>query len=138
MKLSQYVWLTVRESRGSQRRLLLFVACLAIGVAAIVAVAGLSSGLDRGIRAEARRLLAADVAVSARRPMPETLNELLERVELVALTKIDLVPDREAVADIEAKLRDRGCEVLRISSATREGIDALVARKCDGAVCGLF
>ena len=52
---------------------------------------------------------------------------LLERVEIVALTKIDLVPDRSALDDIEAELRDRGREVLRISSATREGIDELVS-----------
>jgi len=53
---------------------------------------------------------------------------LLDRVEIVALTKIDLVPDRGTLVDIETKLRDRGCEILHISSATREGIDALVTR----------
>ena len=48
-----------REARGSASRFAFFVACLAVGVAAIVAVAGLSDGLDRGIRGEARQLLAA-------------------------------------------------------------------------------
>jgi GTP-binding protein len=53
---------------------------------------------------------------------------LLDRVEIVALTKVDLVSDRGTLTDIETKLRDRGAEVLHISSATREGIDALVTR----------
>ena len=44
----------------------------------------------------------------------------------VALTKMDLVTDRGELVDIETNLRDRGCQILHISSATREGIDALV------------
>mgnify|MGYP003693573427 CR=1 FL=1 len=38
------------------------MACLAVGVAAVVAVAGLSNGIDRGLRQEARQLLAADLS----------------------------------------------------------------------------
>ena len=52
--------LMARETRGSGAKVLFFVACLAVGVAAVVAVAGLGDGVDRGIRAEARPLLAAD------------------------------------------------------------------------------
>jgi putative ABC transport system permease protein len=66
-----------RESRGSLTRFLFFVGCLAIGVAAIVAVAGLSHALDEGIRGEARELLAADVVVSGLRPLPESLDQYL-------------------------------------------------------------
>jgi len=53
-----------------------------------------------------------------------------ERTELVALTKIDLIPeaDREArLAPLEAALAARGREVLRVSGATGEGVDALLA-----------
>jgi putative ABC transport system permease protein len=68
----------LRESRGSRSRLTFFVLCLAIGVAAIVSVAGLSRGLRQGIRAEARKLLAGDLAVTGSRPLPAELYELLE------------------------------------------------------------
>jgi len=51
---------------------------------------------------------------------------LLARTELIALTKIDLVADRESLDDLEAALRARGREVLRVSSATGEGIAELV------------
>lgn len=61
----------VRESRGAAGRVAFFTLCLAVGVAAVVAVAGLSASLDDGIRAQARQLLAADLAVSGRRAVPE-------------------------------------------------------------------
>jgi putative ABC transport system permease protein len=69
------VWLAVaaRELRGSAGRIAFFAACLAVGVAAVVAVAGLSSALDATIRGQARELLAADLAVSSNRPIPEAV-----------------------------------------------------------------
>jgi putative ABC transport system permease protein len=65
--------LAVRESRGSAGRLAFFASCLAVGVAAVVAVDGLARAIDSGIRAQARTLLAADLAVSSRRPIPAAL-----------------------------------------------------------------
>lgn len=64
----------VRESRGARGRLAFFVACLSVGVAAVVAVAGMSASLDEGVRTEARQLLAADLAVEGRRPVPPDLD----------------------------------------------------------------
>ncbi|HEV7672208.1 MAG TPA: FtsX-like permease family protein [Thermoanaerobaculia bacterium] len=61
----------LRESRGALGRFTFFVACLAVGVAAVVAIAGLAAGLDSGIRSEARQLLAADLAIESRRALPE-------------------------------------------------------------------
>jgi putative ABC transport system permease protein len=60
----------LRESRGSRGRLVFFMACLAVGVAAVVAVAGISASLDDGIRREARQLLAADLVVRGNEPLP--------------------------------------------------------------------
>ncbi len=69
-----------REARGGRGRLIFFVACLAAGVASVVAVAGFSEGLDRGIRTEARSLLTADLAVRGRRPIPEELEAAVDRI----------------------------------------------------------
>lgn len=80
MRLSLYVRALAWESRGAAGRLAFFVACLAVGVAAVVAVAGLSSGVERALRAEARKLLAADLAVSGRRPLPAALEAALRRL----------------------------------------------------------
>ncbi len=71
------LWTIVRrELRGAASRAAFFVACLAVGVAAVVAVAGLGDSLDRTIRIQARPMLAADVAVTARRPLPDVLDDL--------------------------------------------------------------
>jgi GTP-binding protein len=51
---------------------------------------------------------------------------LLERRELVAINKVDLVSDRSQLDAAEAQLRRRGCELLLISGATGEGVDALL------------
>src|SRR5262245_20565242 len=83
-----------RESRGARGRLTFFVACLAVGVAAVVAVAGLAASLDRTIRGEARQLLAADITVESRRPLPQALADELrktpgvERADLVEMVTV--------------------------------------------------
>jgi len=51
---------------------------------------------------------------------------LLERSEVVALSKIDLVEKSESLDEVEHALRRAGCEVLRISAATGKGVEALV------------
>ncbi len=87
-----------RESRGARGRLVFFVACLAVGVAAVVAVAGLSASLDRTIRGEARQLLAADIAVESRRPLPRALDDALrpiaglERTDLTEMVTVVAAP----------------------------------------------
>jgi GTP-binding protein len=53
---------------------------------------------------------------------------LLDRTEIVALNKLDLVADREAIARLESDLRSRGCETIGISAATGEGVAELVQR----------
>jgi len=52
--------------------------------------------------------------------------ELLSRSEIVALTKIDLVSERSALAPIEAALRPRVHAVQRVSAATGEGVAELL------------
>jgi putative ABC transport system permease protein len=70
---STYAAVAARELRGSAGRIAFFAACLAVGVAAVVAVAGLAAALDGAIRGQARQLLAADLAVVSRRPIPEAV-----------------------------------------------------------------
>jgi putative ABC transport system permease protein len=60
-----------RETRGSFRHFLFFLACIALGVGALVGVTGFSSGLEQTIRKEARSLLAADVEVRTNRPLDD-------------------------------------------------------------------
>ncbi len=62
-----------------------------------------------------------------RRELGSYSPDLLGRPELVALSKIDLVRDPGALDPVEAELSKRGLAVLRISSATGAGVDALLA-----------
>ncbi|MFQ5527483.1 MAG: ABC transporter permease [Thermoanaerobaculia bacterium] len=78
MRSSQYFRYMVRESRGSRGRLGFFIACLAVGVAAVVAVAGLSEGLQTAVGREARQLMAADLAIEGRRPLPAEIESMLD------------------------------------------------------------
>ena len=80
MRLRTHLAVAVREFRGSLGRLVFFAACLAVGVAAVVAVAGLSGALDQTIRAQARELLAADLAVASRRPIPDAVITAVDRI----------------------------------------------------------
>ncbi|HVW20039.1 MAG TPA: FtsX-like permease family protein [Opitutaceae bacterium] len=59
-----------RDSRASRRRLALFSLSIAAGIAALVALGSGSASLARSIRAQARGLLGADLAVSSRSPLP--------------------------------------------------------------------
>lgn len=81
MRLGAWLALAARESRGSAGRLVFFVLCLSMGVAAVVAVAGLSQALDDGIQGQARQLLAADLAVKSRRPIPTKIFEAVDALE---------------------------------------------------------
>ncbi len=80
MSLVSFLRHLLRESRGSRGRLSFFVACLAIGVAAVVAVAGFSEALDSGIHREARQLLAADLAIRGRQPIPPQVEAAVDAI----------------------------------------------------------
>ena len=98
MSVSLYLRLLMRESRGSVKRFVFFVACLAVGVAAVVSVAGLSAALAEGVRREARQLLAADVSISSLQPLPAELHELLELRPELRMTQIKELVTMAAVA----------------------------------------
>jgi putative ABC transport system permease protein len=90
----------LRESRGARGRLAFFVACLGVGVAAVVAVAGLSASLDQGIRSEARQLLAADLAVEGSRPLPPAIERAVAALPGAQSTRV-----RETVTVVAAPAR---------------------------------
>jgi len=90
----------LRESRGSRGRLAFFIACLAVGVAAVVAVAGLSASLNEGIRSEARQLLAADLVVRGNQPLPP---EALKAIATIPGTQRTDVKETVTVAAAPAR-----------------------------------
>jgi len=70
-----------RETRGAGRHVLLFLGCVGVGVAALVAVGTVAGGLERGMGRSARALLGADVEVRATQPLGDEAGARLADLE---------------------------------------------------------
>jgi putative ABC transport system permease protein len=71
--------MAVRETRASWRRLLFFFVCIAVGVAAIVALRSVIQSVRGVFGSEAKGLLAADVLVSTNREWPADARATIDR-----------------------------------------------------------
>lgn len=78
---------------------------------------------------EGRDLLADYDAI--RHELERYQPELLERREIVVLSKGDLIHDEALIADLMERLKARGLAVRRISSAATQGLDNLLAETFD-------
>ncbi|MEO8277125.1 MAG: FtsX-like permease family protein [Thermoanaerobaculia bacterium] len=121
-----------REARGARGRILFFVLCLAVGVGAVVAVAGFSSSLRTTLAREARQLLAADVKVRGQKPLPPAIDELLAAdpslrstriTELVTVASAPLVPLAPITAGAAAAIRTQGAGAGRSQLVELKAID---------------
>lgn len=81
--------------------------------------------LDGGAMALEGRDLVADYD-AIRAELGRYQPALLERREIVVLNKVDLLGDGAVLDPVEAALRERGLEVMRISGATGAGVEALL------------
>jgi putative ABC transport system permease protein len=71
--------MAVRETRSSWRRLLFFFVCIAVGVAAIVALRSVIQSVRDVIGGEARALIAADVLIASNREWPDSARATIDR-----------------------------------------------------------
>ncbi|MCS6806139.1 MAG: FtsX-like permease family protein [Acidobacteriota bacterium] len=68
--ISSWPWkMAWRESRSHRRRLVLFVLSIALGVAALVAIASFGQNLEQAINEQAKALLGADLLITSRQPL---------------------------------------------------------------------
>src|SRR5262245_12010541 len=80
--------MAVRETRASWRRLLFFFICIAVGVAAIVALRSVIQNVRGVFGKEARSLIAADVLISTNRDWtPETRQTIDRRLQEAGTTE---------------------------------------------------
>ncbi|MEM7163841.1 MAG: FtsX-like permease family protein [Planctomycetota bacterium] len=98
MKLPFALKLAAREVRGGFGRLAFFVGCLAAGVAGVVGVESLVQDINKTLQLQARALLAADLSVESRRPLPDALAQReefngRERCDVVELPTMASVPE---------------------------------------------
>jgi GTP-binding protein len=78
---------------------------------------------------EGRDLLADYDAI--RRELGRYQPALLERHEILVLSKGDLVPEETVLTELDERLAERGLEALRISAAASLGIDDLLRKMFD-------
>jgi putative ABC transport system permease protein len=79
MKFNPFIWkMAWRETRSSFARLMLFVAAIVMGVAALVAITSFGDNLDRAIDDQAKTLLGADLVIDGRMPFDEPLEALFD------------------------------------------------------------
>jgi putative ABC transport system permease protein len=71
--------MAVRETRSSWRRLLFFFVCIAVGVAAIVALRSVIQNVRGVFGKEARSLIAADVLISTNRDWTPEARQTIDR-----------------------------------------------------------
>jgi len=88
-----------REGRASRRRLLLLVAAIATGTAALVAINTFTANLRLAVNAEARGLLGADLALASRSAPTESLELLADSLACGGPTPCD---DRATVTTFGA------------------------------------
>ena len=69
-----------RDSRSARRRLLLFVASMALGVAALVAIRSFADSLETAVTEQAQTLTGSDLTLSARRPFVKKDRTLVDSV----------------------------------------------------------
>src|SRR6185312_505884 len=70
--------MAVRETRASWRRLLFFFVCIAVGVAAIVALRSVIQSVRAVVNTEARALVGADLVMSTNREWPPDVRQKIE------------------------------------------------------------
>src|SRR5690242_14021577 len=86
--------LALRELRGGLKGFGIFLACIALGVAAIAGVSSLSRSLTEGISHEGRRILGGDMAFSL---LQREANEA-ERAFLASKGQVNVVASMRAMA----------------------------------------
>jgi putative ABC transport system permease protein len=111
MSLGLSLRLALRDMRGGFRGFVVFIACLAIGVAAIAGIGSLASGLGDGLAREARAILGGDVDFSlvAREATPA------ERAYLAGAGRLS------TVASVRAMARDAGGAAVLVEAKAVAG-----------------
>jgi putative ABC transport system permease protein len=101
-----FLRLTWRALRGAPTRFAFFAACLALGVAAVVAVAALASSIEAGLHARSRELLGGDLALESRRPLPDVTRYLPARDRDAARVELTLLPTMVRSASGQSQLAE--------------------------------
>jgi putative ABC transport system permease protein len=132
MSFMLFVRLTLRAARGARARLLLFVASMSVGVAAVVGVASVIDAIEHGIRARSRELLGGDLAVEARRALPDVEAALPARYRDLPQVSLCILPSMIRSARGKSRLAEiKAVDTTRGSFPLAGTLDLVPARPLD-------
>jgi putative ABC transport system permease protein len=89
------VTLAWRETRGAKRHFAYLVACITLGVGALVAVSSFAASLERTVGRSARALMGGDVEIRSTQPLSAAAETVVSEM---ARSGIDVLPVQELVA----------------------------------------
>ena len=69
-----------RDSRGSRKRLALYLSAMVLGVAALVAIRGFGDNLSATVDREAKTLLGADLRLESEEPFDDSTEVLIDSI----------------------------------------------------------
>ncbi|MFG0319022.1 MAG: ABC transporter permease [Planctomycetota bacterium JB042] len=102
-----------RDSRRVRGRLLLFVSCMTVGVAALVAISSFGENLQSAVAAQSKSMLGADLRVRSNDPWPAEVDERLHRTlldehdgdvsEQLGFASMALFPGQESVRLVQVR-----------------------------------
>lgn len=124
-----------RELRTGLKGFRIFVACLALGVAAIAAVGSVSAAMMAGLEGDARRLLGGDVDLRlVHRPASPEQRAFLERSgrtsEILSMRAMVRTPDGEARSLVELKAVDDAYPLVgTVALAPSIGLEAALVER---------
>jgi putative ABC transport system permease protein len=112
--------MAVRETRAAWRRLLFFFVCIAVGVAAIVALRSVIQSVREVLGTEAKSLVAADVVINTTRDWTPAANAIIDRrlaeANAIARTETISTPTMARPAD-ESRTVARMIELKAVQRA---------------------
>jgi len=80
MKLPWILRMAWRDSRGSRKRLALYLSAMVLGVAALVAIRGFGDNLTRTVDRESKTLLGADLQLEADAPLRDSTEAFVDSI----------------------------------------------------------
>ena len=93
-----------RESRGSRRRLLVFLSSMVVGVALLVAISSTSDSLQYSVDEQARELLGADMRFSSNQPFADTISAAIDTIGIAKAQRISTLSVAYFPAQGQARL----------------------------------
>jgi putative ABC transport system permease protein len=131
-----------RETRGAWRHFVVFFACIALGVAALVSVGTLAANLDTTLGREAKALAGGDVELRSAHPLDRAAAAALGRLERAGATTSSVSelagmarnPSQGATLLVEVKAVDARYPLYgRVETTPGLPLDALLAARAGAA-----